>query len=228
MSELTRQDRCDWNLHAAVVNREGESAELFAKSLYIIRERKLWRCGNYRSWTQYIEKALPMSRRRAFYRLADTGERPTLPETDPDAPEATDGHKEAEQGPQETSGAQTTATSEPPEKAVAAVLDGRGEPVTDPRLQPAFEALGTWKGLEAQLGRVKTMLDELSGGPAGVFLRTEAQNAERLRRDILNILNFARPYTTCPYCQGKGCDGCKETGWTTRPAYDNAPEELRY
>lgn len=240
MPELTRQDRFDWNLHQGIVQRGmGEAIDVLG-SLNIIRDRKLWRAGTnehgqpFPSWTQYLESMadkMHLSRRNVFYRLAASNNEPPKPleiepaEGRPDEPQNPSDEAPACEAPPEP-----TEPSDPMDDqgALAAVIDGRGEPVTDPRLQPAFSAVGSFDLAKNLLGRLKTALDEIVAGAGGAFLQGELQDAERHRKDVLAILKFARPYATCPYCQGEGCSGCHKLGWTTQPAYENAPEEMRY
>lgn len=68
-------------------------------------------------------------------------------------------------------------------------------------------------------------LGEKSGG---VWLDgNKLQEIEVKIGNGLSAFLGAKPHARCPYCGGKGCRGCRESGYVTRMIFDSAPERLR-
>jgi len=51
--------------------------------------------------------------------------------------------------------------------------------------------------------------------------------AQKDLENAFHTVKFAKPHSICPYCKGKKCDRCKETGWMPRDVYQRVPPEDR-
>ena len=77
------------------------------------------------------------------------------------------------------------------------------------------------------LAKVREIKD-LASKPGGVWLDgNKLQEVETKVKNGLNAFLGAKPYHRCPYCGGKGCGPCRESGYVTRMVFDAAPEAKR-
>lgn len=77
------------------------------------------------------------------------------------------------------------------------------------------------------LAKVREIKD-LASKPGGVWLDgNKFQEVETKVKNGLNAFLGAKPYHRCPYCGGKGCGPCRESGYVTRMVFDAAPEAKR-
>ena len=44
---------------------------------------------------------------------------------------------------------------------------------------------------------------------------------------MVRSLEESMPHAVCPYCQGAGCEACKDIGWVNKQLYSDAPKELK-
>lgn len=102
------------------------------------------------------------------------------------------------------------------------VLDQLGNRVSEDHVA-AFASLSTFQQLESDLRDIKRLILALAKEPGGAFINT--RNVSAGIKQALDAVSSAEPYTTCPYCEGHGCDGCLKTGWVCQLAYEQAPEE---
>ncbi len=130
-------------------------------------------------------------------------------------PPTTDNGSQDEQPPTTVNG------SEP-----AAVLDERGEPVTEERFQRIFAHSARFGSIMSALANLKTEIKELDEMPAGEVLHEQIQSIERDRRNMYAAVKFAKPWAVCPYCGGSAshsqCGGCKGRGWVTKEVFDQS------
>jgi ParB-like chromosome segregation protein Spo0J len=71
-------------------------------------------------------------------------------------------------------------------------------------------------------------IEKLAEEPGGVWLDgNKLQEIETKIKNGLNAFLGAKPYHRCPYCGGKGCGPCRESGYVTRMVFDAAPEAKR-
>ncbi len=116
---------------------------------------------------------------------------------------------------------------EPDEPDVAAVLDARGEPVTQERFQRIFAHSARFGAIMSALKSIKAQLSELDEMPAGEVLHQQIKAIERDRRNIYAAVKFSKPWAVCPYCGGSAshseCGGCKGRGWVTKEVFDQSP-----
>lgn len=130
-------------------------------------------------------------------------------------------------GPPDTSVAQPRrntdappATDGPPDTGTdAAVMDGRGEPVTDDRLAEVFRRRGELARVGREISAIKSkVLKAIDGDPlyAAVHRQTVSTALDDARRAITR---HGTPHAICHYCGGAGCDGCKGRGWLDIETY---------
>lgn len=111
---------------------------------------------------------------------------------------------------------------------LAAVVDGRGEPVTDLRLRPVFVAAKEINdAVKGEIERLKGKIEAAIAGPAGAVLAEQRQDIQRDRENMLSAFKFSRPWVVCTYCGGRrdDCKGCCGRGWLTKEAFDMAPKD---
>jgi len=71
-------------------------------------------------------------------------------------------------------------------------------------------------------------IEKLAEEPGGIWLDgNKLQEIETKIKNGLNAFLGAKPYHRCPYCSGKGCGPCRESGYVTRMVFDAAPEAKR-
>lgn len=109
--------------------------------------------------------------------------------------------------------------------AAAEKVKAKSQPKADepPALREAFlhkqdylDAMQTCRDLQAALKK----LAELSP-----FLHLQSANADA--NNVKQAIKFSMPYAVCPYCKGKKCQACRQTGWVTKQVYESAPEEKK-
>lgn len=122
-----------------------------------------------------------------------------------------------------------------PEEPLA---DCVGHPVP-PTCRQAFVGLEKFRFIDSLCQQLQTAIDQASRHPGGEQLvallsptgmegktinRSEHLNA--LKRD----LKGTRPYSVCPYCQGKAkpdCKGCGGRAWVTKTTWDGAEDGVK-
>lgn len=73
-------------------------------------------------------------------------------------------------------------------------------------------------------GKVVSKLIE-SGNPIAAYIHD--QSVDAAVEQFKSAIKFAQPYAICPYCKGKKCKDCRNTGWIPKIVNDNLPRELR-
>ena len=82
-----------------------------------------------------------------------------------------------------------------------------------------------YEALAKQISDCIESVEALATEPYGWSL-----NANTIKSDLgiaLDSVIQGKPYKPCPYCQGDGCNACRNTGWVGRAVYDMAPDELK-
>jgi len=111
----------------------------------------------------------------------------------------------------------------------AVVTDQLDRPVS-PALAPVFEQAIAFDGA---LNTITTLTKQLNAIVENQLIgrafsgKAVAAAALRELKNIRSAVKFARPYCTCPYCKGKGCQACDESGWATEPVYRACPKEKK-
>jgi ParB-like chromosome segregation protein Spo0J len=119
-------------------------------------------------------------------------------------------------------------------------VDALGVPVGDHG--PAFADLEKFDEIQSLLRKASKLIHELGESPGGAYYRTQLSHKGstdgKMRHycphlvNVVNRLEWARPYTRCPYCHHAGktdrnCRGCHGLGWVTKQTFDPAPEDYR-
>ena len=137
-TELTKQDRCDWNLHKAVCRRHRDGIIETAKSLKIIRDRKLWRV-EYESFEAFAEGMYGRSLRWAQMMISDSSSNDVDAARTKPAPALPPGEQcatIAQSGPGATENGDVA-----PDATENAVSEPPAEPTTPPKPPDPFKKL---------------------------------------------------------------------------------------
>lgn len=87
-------------------------------------------------------------------------------------------------------------------------------------LYPVFDEASRFRGIQNELGKIVTEIEELSKTKAGK--RLDFQECQRLAEQLRTNVKFAAPHTECVKCRrkpDKKCDHCKGTGWLTKQEF---------
>lgn len=117
----------------------------------------------------------------------------------------------------------------PAEDDIAGEMDLRDdEPGQDDRVEQSLQLGKEFDRLNREVRASIRAIRELSTKPGGVWLDgNKLQEIEDKIGNGLSAFLGAKPYEACPYCVGKGCQGCRQSGYVTRMMFDNAPERMR-
>lgn len=91
------------------------------------------------------------------------------------------------------------------------------------KLAAVFEAEELF---DLAIGHAKALTNSIkqaAESPAGGFLNTTQVN--RLVREVREIVNGARPYALCPYCHGRKCSACAQSGIVPKEVLEQAQAE---
>lgn len=108
------------------------------------------------------------------------------------------------------------------EEEPAAQHDYLGQEVPA-KLAAVFEAEELF---DLAIGHAKALTNSIkqaAESPAGGFLNTTQVN--RLVREVREIVNGARPYALCPYCHGRKCSACAQSGIVPKEVLEQAQAE---
>lgn len=135
----------------------------------------------------------------------------------------------------QTTGKATAETVREAREQIAPKVDARKitggvafsvEELTDPPESPVFDALdrpvpksllrfhaaaAPINATAAKVDAIKRDATKLAEADGGQFI--DMAEVNRLCRELKWCLSQARFYTTCPRCDGKGCDRCSQAGW---------------
>ena len=227
-TELTKQDRCDWNLHKAVCKRHKEGLFASMASLKIIRDRKLWR-GEHDSFEDSIDAIYGRSLRWAQNLLSS----PKLPDenTTGGGEKAEKRRNPAQSGPDDTKNA-VSAKSNGVRKTNSPLGPGVEASTTTPKSLPPDplppqEFRDQFISFMQIVSNLKRDLRKLSKQTGGEQLLGEMNILERGLDSIRGTIKFARPFALCPYCEGRdsdNCEACKGLGWLNEHQYHQAPK----
>ena len=107
----------------------------------------------------------------------------------------------------------------------AILLDPKGQAIPE-RIQVAFGASRKrLKALSVGLTKWQTELFNLANEEDAYKHYLKFGEIKNSITDIKNILAYAVPATVCPYCEGVGCETCRESGYLTSHQAGVVPEE---
>jgi hypothetical protein len=93
------------------------------------------------------------------------------------------------------------------------------------KLWPAFDEHNNFVSVRDSINEALRTIKELAASPAGAFIHLQSVEAD-LNNAKKNVTAY-EPYTTCPYCKGKGCKSCRTTGWIPKLIYNQVPGEMK-
>ena len=215
-TELTKQDRCDFNVLKAIVRKHTEAIFEAAAALKTIRDRKLWR-GSHDSYDDFCLKELKFTHRSANRLISP----PKLPdENPPNNGENGDlGQNVSQSGPDDT---ENVVSGEP--NGVSGT-EAEESPPSDPL--PPQEFRDQFLSFMQIVSNLKRDLRKLAKQTGGEQLLGEMNILERGLDSIRGTIKFARPFAICPYCEGRdsdNCEACKGLGWLNEHQYHQAPK----
>jgi ParB-like chromosome segregation protein Spo0J len=133
--------------------------------------------------------------------------------------------KKIASGKAETVQDATALKDEKPKK----ITDATGKVVPD-HCREVFERAGEFDKALSLCKQLKEAIGKLAKDETiGIHLSAKAIATGAIR-DVENVrtaLKFSRPHAVCPYCKGKGCQACFETGWVGIRVYESAPSEKK-
>jgi hypothetical protein len=104
----------------------------------------------------------------------------------------------------------------------AKLLDANGRDLP-PAIRPAFEQAEEFNAALQACRDLAAMVKAL--GELSPFLHVQSCAADL--NNAKQAIKFAKPYAVCPYCKGKKCQACKQTGWVPKNIYEQAPEDKK-
>ncbi len=121
---------------------------------------------------------------------------------------------------------ETVGQPDPPKKAEP-LKDAAGHVVKDAALVAIFEQAASFRSLAARIATLKTEFEELTKTPAGAWATRRQQQFNALVSNLHSEIRFATPHALCPYCGGRKCDRCKQTGWMPEETYKAVPADVK-
>lgn len=102
------------------------------------------------------------------------------------------------------------ATGKAASQSPSVLKDSTGRDV-DASLSPACSAAAAIESCARKVDQVRREAESLAQSDGGDFIDTTEVNG--LAKKLKWAISQARFYTTCPRCDGKGCDRCDQVGW---------------
>lgn len=208
----------------ALYVKHRRTAAEFGTVLADIHNRGLYK-AEFTTFDDYVGSAFDLSRRYA-YDLIERAKAvlPSPPDEEPDVvPGGDDG---------DVIDADYTVTLAPAPKPEARpeprkiVIDGAGKEITKPHCLDAWASRGKVRKARDEVHDLLKKLGALADDPAtSPFL--EWQRLESSLRDATTVINFASMWATCPYCQGRKCKNCRNSGWMPREMYKRVPGSVK-
>lgn len=174
-----------------------------------------------------IAKTAPALKEAALSGRIDKTDVPKLAEIPDDALQAL----AALPGDQQRKAAKAIVGGAKPKVAKAEaqkIVDGTGKPVP----KDLEDVFATTKGFDDAMNhctQIKKAVNALIEGPAGRCLCEKAVDKQILKdlQNVRSAIAFAKPYAVCPYCKGKGCQACGDSGWVPERVFKSAPSEKK-
>lgn len=121
-------------------------------------------------------------------------------------------------------------TASGPETTNAGVMvDELGRPVNDPKLRAVLALCPEFDDIIRQIGDTIRRVMGLTETVAGDELKGKVQNIKFDLGGARSTVEFARPYTACPYGPGCApeCLACRGRGWVSKETWGRTPENIR-
>lgn len=229
---LTTKEASDLALHEKTIRQGLSTFYEVGSALLAIRDGRLYRASHKR-FEDYCQEQWNMTRMRAAQLIeaaeaaADVKHVLQKPENSRQASALAKAPKEKRAdvwekvvGSAPLDNGKPKITAKHVEKVVAEELAYEPEeerPCHDYLDQPipknAQEAFRSETLFDDAIGRARALanaIKDITQSPAGGFMNSTQAN--RLIRDIRSLIDEARPYALCPYCKGRKCSACAQSG----------------
>lgn len=137
-------------------------------------------------------------------------------------------------GSQVKAAVQAREIGDEPEEAV--YTDPCWHEVPD-EVRPAFDqGLTIFVECDGYLRSLQEAMDTLSRTPGGEQMRQwlsphksgeKVINKSRELQDLRGHLKLTRPHSVCPWCAGKKCSKCSDTGWVSKMTWDGIEDSVK-
>lgn len=99
--------------------------------------------------------------------------------------------------------------------------------IEDPIIAAAFAERAVFQSLDHRINAMQGEFEALADGPAGVYASRNRQQFRAGVKNLHEVMRFSIPHAVCPYCGGRKCDACKQSGWMTEDLYKAVPRDVR-
>lgn len=208
MSELTVTDGKDYDRLKAQVQVGIESMCEATAAAAEIRDRKLWQL-EYESWDDFCQGEFQNSARRMWQKMEAAAVVDMLP------PGVGDQLKESHLRTLKN------VAEESPEAAVEILerIESKGVKITAKTIKAEIEQVQDLpspnENLEGFARDVTSIVDDLesvASEPEYYIARDTLNRIKTHAKNLVSALHSCRLTKTCPYCNGRGCTQCHETG----------------
>jgi hypothetical protein len=118
---------------------------------------------------------------------------------------------------------------EAPAEPVRESADRAGKIIKRSETQLIFGQAELFSAAKSAAQALKKQIGELADLKVGAFI--DRQALDDAIQSIYNVIESARPYTECPYCEGNpkpSCKVCRKTGFVSKQTWDTAiPIEIK-
>lgn len=189
--------------------------------------RTIRRDAEYAEAVDSVAEKAPALKQAALSGRIDKTDVPKLAEIPDDALQAL----AALPGDQQRKAAKAIVGGAKPKAAkeeVQKIVDGTGK-VVPKDLEEVFAQVSGFSNVLSHCTQIKKALNALMEGPAGRCLCEKAVDKQILKdlQNLRSAIKFATPYAVCPYCKGRGCNACGDSGWVPELVYNSAPSEKK-
>jgi hypothetical protein len=227
--EASRLDVCERKIERAIKNFT-EAGE----ALSIIRVDKLYR-SEYPSFDAYCKERWGFTRQRANQLIGAVGQTKELPNLSNEsaAREFSKYDDDTRKVIKTTLLDKETVSAGDIKKVVKertefynVVTDGTGDPVTEAWFMDVLATAISLSEITKFIKQALTRFDD-DGEWNHYFQGSRKQEFRTLANNMVNVIKWAMPHKVCPYCSGKGCDNCQQSGWVNKDTYDATARELQ-
>lgn len=252
---LTRKEQNELDECEGVIGSGLDAWIQVGEALADIREKRLYRQTDA-TFDDYCDRAWQMRPRRAYDLMANVAVAKSLPSSNGDEAICEISHTEShlrelgkvpvesrkevaeravEIAPTNSKG-HPAVTAKVIQQAAAEVIgdandetpvDQIGNKIESKGVQAAFAERGKFTALQRKVSALKAEFAELCDGNAGRYAERQQQQFDAEVGNLHAIIRFSIPHAVCPYCGGRKCDSCKQSGWMSEDLYKAVPGELK-
>ena len=116
-----------------------------------------------------------------------------------------------------------------PEPEPAPTVDCVGyELPENPKIKEAFSRREEVQAFLSKLTQIKKEIRaEHEAGKENLWFKFSLSSFQTALQRCFDMVKATRPYAVCPYCNGDGCQACKDLGWLGEFEYAAVPRELK-